>query len=164
MKIDHIGKITRQEDKDFKLRNRNRIAEPKAEEYLDKKMTPFIRTGLDALDCNGPIWKIPPLIRSIPDYIIFNQYEQPLFFEAKGFVGKVKLKIRDLKNYREWNNHLEIILFFYNIKDDAYCEVMFNEIVKIIKKRKPEIKSYPESKDNTYYEIPISWLPDFSNF
>ena len=41
---------------------------------------------------------------------------------------------------------------------------MFNEIQKIIVNRKPEIKAYPENANNKYYEIPISWLPDFSNF
>ena len=158
------GKITYSEDKDFKLRNRNRVAEPKAIEYLNRRMIPFIRTGLDALDCNAPIWKIPSFIRAMPDYIIFNQYDQPLFFEAKGFVNTIKLKIRDLKNYRKWNNHLDIVLFFYDIKCEAYCEVMFNEIVKIIIERKPEIKSYPEHPDNTYYEVPTHWLPDFTNF
>jgi len=159
-----IGKVTHSEDKDFKLRNRNRIAEPKAIEYLNRRMTPFIRAGLDALDCNAPIWKIPALIRAIPDFIIFNQHEQPLFFEAKGFANKVKLKIRDLKNYRLWNSHLEIVFFLYDVKNEAYCEVMFSEIVRIITERKPEIKSYPESLDNTYYEIPVEWLPDFTNF
>ena len=158
-----IGKVTYSEDKDFKLRNRNRIAEPKAIEYLNRRMIPFIRTGLDALDCNAPIWKIPSFIRAIPDYIVFIE-ERPLFLEAKGFVDKVKLKIRDLKNYRAWNDQLEVILFFYDIKNEAYCEVMFNEIVRIIKERKPEIKSYPEHPDNTYYEILASWLPDFYNF
>ena len=159
-----ITKTTYSEDKDFKLRNRNRIAEPKAIEYMERRQVKYVRSGLDALDSNAPIWKIPIFIRSMPDYIIFNQYEQPLFFEAKGFKGMVKLKIRDLKNYRIWNNHLEIILFLYDIENKAYCEVMFNEIVRIIKERKPEIKSYPESLENTYYEIPTHWLPDFTNF
>ena len=151
-------------DTDFKLRNLSRIAEPKAEEYLARRMVPFIRSGLDALDFDGPIWKIPEFIRSMPDYIIFNQYEQPLFLEAKGFRNMVKLKIRDLKNYRLWNSQLEIIFFLYDIENRAYCEVMFNEIVRIVKERKPEIKSYPENADNKYYEIPTHWLPDFSNF
>ena len=155
---------TYSDDNSFNLRNKNRIAEPKAVEYLNRRMVPFIRIGLDALDCDAPIWKIPAFIRAIPDYIIFNQYKQPLFLEAKGFVGTVKLKVRDLKNYRAWNDQLEVVFFFYNIKDDTYCEVMFNEIVRIIKERKPEIKSYPEHVDNTYYEIPTHWLPDFTNF
>ena len=159
-----IGKVTYSEDKDFKLRNRNRIAEPKAIEYLDRRMIPFIRTGLDALDCNAPIWKIPSFIRAMPDYIIFNQHGQPLFFEAKGFKGCAKFKIRDLKNYRKWNNHLKVIFFLYNVEDGSYCELMFNEIEKIIKNTKPEIKAYPESFNNKYYEIPISSLPDFTNF
>ena len=159
-----IGKVTYSDDKDFKLRNINRIAEPKAIEYLERRQVQFISSGLDALDCGGPIWKIPSFIRAMPDFIIFNQYDQPLFLEAKGFKGMVKLKIRDLKNYRFWNDHLEIILFLYDISNQAYCEVMFNEIVKIIIKRKPEIKSYPEHPDNKYYEIPIHWLPNFTNF
>ena len=158
-----VGKVTYSEDKDFKLRNRNRVAEPKAIEYLDRRQIQFIRCGIDALDCNAPIWKIPSFVRAIPDYIVFIE-GQPLFFEAKGFVDKVKLKIRDLKNYRAWNNQLEVLFFLYDVKNEAYCEVMFSEIVKIVKEKFPEIKSYPEHPSNTYYEIPISWLPDFSNF
>ena len=149
---------------DFKLRNTNRIAESKAIEYLDRRQVSYIRYGLDLLDSELPIWKIPPFIRSAPDYIIFNQYDQPLFFEAKGFKNMVKLKIKDMKNYRMWNAHLQVILFLYNIRHNSYCEVMFNEAVKIIIEKKPEIKSYPESPDNKYYEIPIHWLPDFTNF
>ena len=57
-----------------------------------------------------------------------------------------------------------MVIFLYDVEHDAYCEVMFNEIVKTITKRKPEIKSYPESLDNKYYEIPIHWLPNFTNF
>ena len=159
-----ITKTTYRHESDFKLRNSNRIAEPKAIEYMERRQVRYVRSGLDALDFNGPIWKIPVFIRSIPDFIIFNQYDQPLFLEAKGFKGMVKLKIRDLKNYRLWNNHLEIVLFLYDIVNQTYCEVMFNEIVKIITERKPEIKSYPEHFDNKYYEIPTHWLPDFTNF
>lgn len=149
---------------DFKVRNKNRIAEPRAIEYLNRRMIPYVRSGLDALDFNGPIWKVPSFIRSMPDYIIFTQEEEPLFFEAKGFKGSVKLKIKDLKNYRIWNNHLPIIFFFYDVENKAYCEAMFEEIVDIIKTRKPEIKLYPDGVDNKYYEIAPHWLPDFTNF
>ena len=41
---------------------------------------------------------------------------------------------------------------------------MFNEILKIINLRKPDVKAYPENPNNLYYEIPTHWLPDFTNF
>ena len=148
-------------NKYFKSRNNNRVTEPKAIEYLTKRKIRHVRFGLDALDSDAPIWKIPESLRAIPDYIVFSKYDQPYFFEAKGFVGKVKLKTRDLRNYKTWNEYLEIIMFLYNIPDDSYLQIQFNQIVKIIKEQKPEIKSYPESKNNTYYELPVNWLPDF---
>ena len=149
---------------DFKLRNANRVTETRAEEYLERRSIKYVRYGLDYLDSELPIYKIPSLIRSAPDYILFTDYDAPLFFEAKGFKGCAKFKIRDLKNYRKWNNHLQVIFFLYNVEDGTYCEVMFNEIEKIIKNTRPEIKSYPENINNKYYEIPISSLPDFTNF
>ena len=149
---------------DFKLRNSNRVTETRAEEYLERRNIKYVRYGLDSLDSELPIYKIPPFVRSAPDYILFTDYNSPLFFEAKGFKECAKFKIRDLKNYREWNKCLPVIFFLYNVKDGTYCEVMFNEIERIIRNTKPEIKAYPESINNKYYEIPISSLPDFTNF
>ena len=149
---------------DFKKRNKNKIAEQKAEESLDKRNIRYIRYGIDYLDSELPICKIPPLIRSAPDYIVFNKYNDPLFFEAKGFKGFVKLKIKDLSNYAKWNVHMQIIFFLYNVEEKTFCEIMFNEIVKIIERTKPIVKAYPENPNNKYYEIPTSSLPDFSNF
>ena len=68
---------------DFAVRNKNRPSETKAMEYLVNRDIPYIRYGLDVLDSDLPIYKIPSLIRSAPDYIIFNQYDSPLFFEVK---------------------------------------------------------------------------------
>ena len=149
---------------DFKVRNSNRVAEKEAEKYLERRQTRYIRYGLDCLDSDLPIYKIPALVRSAPDYIIFTEDDNPLFFEAKGFKDMVKLKLRDLNNYSKWNNHLKIILFLYDVKEKAYCELMFNEIVKIIENRKPDVCAYPESPDNLYYEIPVSWLPEFTTW
>ena len=149
---------------DFKSRNKNRVTEIAGEEYLKRRMIPYIRYGLDSLDSKLPIYKIPPLIRSAPDYIIFNKYNQPLFFEAKGFKSYVKIKLKDLHNYKKWNNHMQVIMFLYNVVEKTYCEVMLNELIKIIEKTKPIVKAYPESPNNKYYEIPVSSLPNFSNF
>lgn len=153
---------------DFKKRNQNRVAEDKVEEYLNKRNVNYLRYGLDHLDSELPIYKIPSLIRSAPDYIIFKNYDEkdnnPIFVEAKGFVNNVKLKLADMKNYAKWNAHMEIMFILYDVKEDAYCSVMYNTIVKIISDKKPEIKSYPENPNNRYYEIPTHWLPDFTNF
>ena len=149
---------------DFKLRNNNKITEKMAEEYLDRRMVRYIRYGLDHLDSELPIYKIPALVRSAPDYIIFTEDDNPLFFEAKGFKDVVKIKLRDLNNYKKWNNHLKVILFLYNVKEECYCELMFNEMVKIIENRKPDVRAYPENPNNLYYEIPTSWLPEFTTW
>ena len=70
----------------------------------------------------------------------------------------------DLNNYNKWNNHLKIILFLYNVKEKCYCELMFDEMIKIIEDRNPDVRAYPENPNNLYYEIPTSWLPDFTTW
>ena len=41
---------------------------------------------------------------------------------------------------------------------------MFNEMIKIIENRKPDVSAYPENPNNLYYEIPTYWLPDFTTW
>jgi len=137
----------------FKIRNSNRIAETKAEKYLKEMNFGYLRYGLDHLDSELPIFKIDPFVRSAPDYIVFYHNGNPTFFEAKGFVGLVKLKLRDLHNYKKWNDYLNIIFFLYDVKNSTYCKISFFEIVRIIKETSPDIKSYPENINNKYYEI-----------
>ena len=149
---------------DFAVRNKNRPSEAKAIQYLVNRDIPYIRYGLDVLDSDLPIYKISSLIRSAPDYIIFNQYGSPLFFEVKGFRDCIKIKLHDVENYEKWNNHMGMIIFLYDVEHDAYCEVMFNEVKRIIMEREPDIDSYPESPKNLFYRIPTHWLPDFTNF
>lgn len=143
----------------FKKRNKNKIAEHKAEESLYKRNIRYIRYGLDYLDSDLPIYNIPSLIRSAPDLIIFNRANESLFYEIKGYVDFVKLKLEDIKNYDKWNNHMEILFFLYNIKEDNYIEITYNKIKEIIHFINPTIKAYPESPDNKYYEIPRAELP-----
>ena len=149
---------------DFKKRNVSRIAELKAIEYLDRRQMKWIRYGLDSLDSLLPIWKIPSLVRSAPDYITFDEDDNPLFIEAKAFRKIVKIKLRDMKNYNKWNNHLGICFFLYDVINESSCMIMFNDLVAIIKTKDPVISSYPENPDNKFYEIEIGWLPDFTTF
>jgi len=149
---------------DFVVRNENRPSEKKAVEYLVNRDIPYIRYGLDALDSELSIYKIPSLIRSAPDYIIFNKYDSPLFFEVKGFVGEIKIKLNDMENYEKWNNHMGLIMFLYDVEHNSHCEVMFNELKKIISERNPDKDSYPENPKNIFYKIPVHYLPDFTNF
>ena len=159
-----MSKYTYSHESDWKLRNLNRVAEPKCEQYIKRRMLPYVRYGLDALDANVPMFKIPKIIRSAPDFIVFNEDDKPYFFEAKAFKKTVKLKIEDLKCYREWNRQMPLKFFFYYVGEGTYCEATFEDIVNIVKNHKPEIKSYPERADNKYYELYTSWLPNFVNF
>ena len=144
---------------DFKSRNENPITEIKTVEYLDYHNINHTRYGMDALKSESPIWKIPALIRSAPDYIIFNEKNDPLFLEAKGFMGIIKIKLEDIKHYTRWNNHMDIQFLLYDIREDSYSRIMFNDILKIIKNKKPRSRSYPEGK--VYYEIRKEWVPEF---
>ena len=148
-------------EKDFKKRNNHRIAEEKAEQWMNKHSFPFIRYGMDSLDSGLKIWRIPIFIRSAPDYIVFKSKDNPSFLEAKGFLDTIRLKVRDMRTYWTWNKHLPIIMLLYNINDNKYCEVSYKAITDIIKTKRPKVGSYPENKDNKFYEIEVEWLPEF---
>ena len=151
---------------DFKKRNTHRIAENKAEEWMNKRSLPFIRYGMDSLDSELKIWKIPIFVRSAPDYIVFmgENEDKPMFLEAKGFRDIIRLKIRDMRTYWAWNEQLPILMLFYDITNKSYCETMYKDITHIIKTNKPNVGSYPESVDNKFYEIKVEWLPNFTTW
>ena len=152
---------------DFKERNKNRVTEEMVEKYLDIRQMPFIRYGLDNLDMNFdtyPMYKVSAFVRSAPDYIAFTGSDKtPIFVEAKGFRGDVKVKLHDLKNYSTWNSHMHLEFVFYNTENRSYCQISLNDLLNVIKHNNAEIDYYPESENNKFYIIKTSWLPDFSN-
>ena len=148
-------------EKDFKKRNSHRIAEEKAEQWMNRHDFPFIRYGMDSLDSGLKIWRIPIFVRSAPDYIVFKNKDNPSFLEAKGFLDTIRLKVRDMRTYWTWNKHLPIIMLLYNITSNKYCEVPYKDVIDIITTKKPKVGSYPENVNNKFYEIKEEWLPDF---
>lgn len=150
-------------DKDvyFKKRNEVRIAEPMAEKYLKDNKVRHTKFGLDHLDSKLPIKKIPKSIRSIPDFIVWDNSDKTWFVEAKGFVGVAKFKTEDMNQYEMWHNKMNIIFFLYDCRNKKYCKVGFDSIKKLIKEKKPPLRHYPESETNTYHEIKVEWLPEF---
>ena len=63
-----------------------------------------------------------------------------------------------MRSYRQWNDHLPVWLFIYNLKNDSKCMISIDKMYNVISVRKPEIKNYPESQKNTYYEMPPEWF------
>ena len=81
--------------------------------------------------------------------------------EAKSFKYIIKVKIRDLEAYKEWNKLMKLYVLFYDIIENCFLCIALDKLVYIIENNPTEIASYPESKTNTYYIIEKKWLPTF---
>lgn len=138
-----------------------KVNEKKAESWIISKGLSYVRYGLDALSSNVPIWKVHEFVRSAPDYIVFKD-DEPKFLETKVFRDSVKVKIRDLNNYLNWSKYMDLAILFIDTSKNTCCCIMYKTLTDIIKQRNPEIKSYPESKNNKYYDIDPEWLPKFN--
>ncbi len=166
MELKIVKKGDRMELSDFRGRNqgRSRGNEKIAEKCWSSRNIRYVRYGLDCLDSGYPIWKIPSFVRSAPDYIVFNNQDNPCFVEVKGFESCVRLKEEDLKSYKEWNECLKIMLFLYNINDKSYCEIMLDTILNHIESGTTGKGNYKDKDKNgepnlkPYHVIPPKFL------
>lgn len=93
---------------------------------------------------------------------LYSKNGEPKFLEVKGFRDSVKIKIRDLNSYFDWSEYMDLAILFINTSQNKFCCVMYETLANIIERRHPEIKSYPENKENKYYDINPEWLPKFN--
>ena len=146
-------------DKKWESRDKNNAAEGIFETYLDLKGIEYVKCGIDAIERNLPGLKhVTNFVRCQPDYLVFSDEENPIFVEVKGFANYIKLKPKDLRSYIQWKDQHPVWLFMYNLKNDTRCMASIDKVCNVIQMRKPEIKHYPESQKNTYYEMPPEWF------
>ena len=107
-----------------RAKSEGNIAEPKAEQFYKSKNIPIIRYGFDQYDPEKRIekkdfYKVPELIRALPDYVIIPK--KPYFLEVKGCTDVLKVKIPDMKGYDVWDKIMPIIVFAYsNLNKHCY--------------------------------------------
>ena len=102
---------------DFQTRMSVNIAESKAEEFYKKKEIIIVRLGFNYQDEKQRIedkdfFKIPLLMRSLPDYLIIT--DTAYLLEVKGCNDLLKVKIKDMKNYDVWNKITPLVFFVYS--------------------------------------------------
>lgn len=148
-------------EKCFKNRNKNQIAEKKFKSLAEEKGVKHTRFGFDALDKSIPFASIDPTLRRTPDFIAWNKKDIPLFFEIKGFRNFIKIKTQDIIHYKWWDKKHKLFFWFYNCDNNTTCTCSLKDLESKIKEHNPKIKSYPENKQNTYYEIPINWFKNW---
>ena len=146
-------------DKKWAYRKKSNQAEGIFESYLDLKEIEYVKCGIDAIERNLPgLRYVSDFVRCQPDYLVFKEIKKPIFVEVKGFANFIKLKPKDLRSYIQWKDQHPVWLFMYNLKNDTRCIASIDKVCNVIRMRKPEIKHYPESQKNTYYEMPPSWF------
>ena len=146
---------------DFERRNKYRISEDKLVSLFKAKKIPYSRYGVDALDSKLPWWNVPQFIRSAPDYIIFPDKDKtPFFVESKSLKsGTVKLKKRDLRCYKIWNEYLPVLFFIYNVDRRLYTKLTLKMLLEVIDD--VPVKIFDNNPDKEYYDIPANVLPEF---
>tara|TARA_Y100000310_G_scaffold182324_1_gene182414 strand:- start:95 stop:562 length:468 start_codon:yes stop_codon:yes gene_type:complete len=144
----------------FERRNKFRVSEGKLVSLLKSKGIAHSRYGVDALDSKLPWWHVPQFVRSAPDYIVFpKEKKAPFFVESKSLKGTVKLKKRDIKCYKAWNQHLPVVFFIYDIDRKLYTKITLDTLLKVIVD--VPVKIFDNNPDKEYYDIPTNVLPEF---
>ena len=127
------------------------LAEDKCEEHLKRNNIPYKRFGWDYL--NDPIkgsnfYMLPQTMRSLPDFIIFN--EKAYFIEVKGCHKVLRIKQCDLQTYSFWNKVMKLFFFIYSTLKDKIYKLSYRDLNDISKYC--EVKVYPDN-NKEYYEI-----------
>ena len=148
----------------FRERNPDNKAEVMAEKWLNHRQLNYTRYGLDCPNSGFAVWNIPEFVRLAPDFIVFmgEKNDKPLFLEAKCYSNMLKLKHRDMKSYWHWNEHMPLIMLFYNTNSKEYCEMLYDDVINIVKTKDPDVGVYAENINNYYYKIKTEWLSDFT--
>ena len=86
------------------------VAAHKFEEYLNYHKITYQNFGISKKIKNSG--KMPRFGRNAPDYIVSNRFVS--FFEVKGCRNELWLKIKDLDEYKRWNEIMNLRYFFYS--------------------------------------------------
>jgi mRNA-degrading endonuclease HigB of HigAB toxin-antitoxin module len=145
-------------DRTYAQRNdgRTNLAEDCAEEYFKREKFKYVRYGFDE-KC-GRVdsdiwWKMPEEIRSAPDYIVVN--DVTVFFEVKGYVGTLKIKINDMVAYEHWSKILPVMMFVRNCGTHKEYSVEWKKVIEHMSKC--EVGHYTDN-GRTYFIIDEAFL------
>ena len=106
-------------DKSFEERNsRGSLAENHCRYFMNKENWEWFRLGFDMIDSKVPkeiFWKIPKILRSLPDFIVVGSNKEPFPFmlEVKGGKDVINFKKVDFVSYCDLSNKLKICIYFY---------------------------------------------------
>ena len=142
--------------KTFEQRSTAKISESKCEKYLENKAIRYKRFGWDyTVDkVPGPDFvKLPEVMRSLPDYIIFNN--KAYFVEVKGCKHFLRLKLCDMESYTFWNNIMDLFFFIYSSSGNKIYKKSHSDMNEITKHC--ETKVYPDN-NKKYFLIKIKDL------
>ena len=106
------------------------ISESKAEEFYKSKNIPITRCGFNEQDKTKNFYKIPNLVRSLPDYVIIPK--KAYFLEVKGCTDRLKVKLVDMKGYDVWNKIIPIIIFAYSSSNKHCYRVTYQRLKELL--------------------------------
>jgi urate oxidase len=141
---------------DFKSRSLARISESKCEEYLDSNNILYKRFGWDYVIDKIPgnqFIKLPETMRSLPDYIVFQN--KAFFLEVKGCNDFLRLKICDMKSYSLWNMIMDLYFFIYSSIKNKIYKLSYKDMNDISRYCKVEVY---ENNNKHYYKIDVNKL------
>ena len=121
----------------FEKRMSVNIAEDKALKFYKSQNIKIARCGFDYQNKEQRIekedfFKIPELIRCLPDYIIM--VDRAYLLEVKGCNDLLKVKIKDMHGYDFWEKIVPLVFFIYSsslkhcyrVRYDRLKEVLFS--------------------------------------
>ena len=134
-------------------------AEVKAEEFFKMSNIHYQRIGFDEKNKAFPkdlFAKIPPKLRSMPDYIATGKEAQ--FIEVKGFNEEFKLKMHDLETYEWWVEVLPLTIYAYDFDKQVAILIPFEELYRDIKLKNNFATGQYHDNGFRYYIIDWKYL------
>ena len=128
------------------------VAEIECESFLKKKKIDYIRYGFDHNNrIKSDIWfKLPSVIRSKPDFIVFQSKSS--FLEVKGCRDILRLKLDDFNNYNFYAKIMPLTFFLYSTTFNQIKFAKYDDL-KVLTSICP-IGKY-EDNNKEYYKV--SW-------
>ena len=132
--------------------------------YEKKKGVHFIKYGLDLMDAVGVITgkdfvKMGSFVTATPDYITIGKSAK--LVEAKYGGQVIRMKLKDLKEYYQWNKKMPVEIFCYSTKRKDFTQVRLEDIIHLIKKYKYPVEMYHDN-GKEYYPIPFEDLKKYN--
>jgi hypothetical protein len=117
----------------------------------------FVRYGLD----RPPVYmgKMPPFVRYTPDYLMADR-----LVEVQGF-GKdriVKIKHEKFAALRQWEAHMDVYFFLYDLTRKRHCMVTAAALEVICWRDAVTLYYEDSSTPNPYHALPVDAIEHLS--